>query len=304
MMRRVTVFLSVLLFVGVISACETVNTATGVATSVGVATGVITEKQAGAITRGTAAVVKSFEDFTPEQEYYIGRSVAAVVLSKYQPSQDSTLNQYVNQVGQAVAIASDRPEIFNGYSFLVLESDEVNAFATPGGHIFVTKGLLRCCRTEDALAAVLAHEIGHVSKKHGLQSIQAARLTQALTLLAMEGTKAFGPGDLAKLTETFEDSISDITTTLIANGYSRSFEYQADAASVENLRRMGYNPAALMDMLTVMEKNLKPGGLDFAKTHPRPQDRIDNLKQSGVQEMSVSPPPARQERFHKALRNL
>jgi len=304
MMRRIFFPLLSILILGTISACQTVNNATEVAASVGVATGVISETQAGAITRSTAAVVKSFEDFTPEQEYYMGRSVGAVVLSKYPPYQSSVLNNYINLVGQTLALSSDAPEVFNGYHFLVLDSDEINAFATPGGHIFITKGLIRCCRTEDALAAVLAHEIGHIQKKHGLQSIQKARLTQAFTILAVEGTKAFGPAELAKLTETFEDSISDITTTLITNGYSRSFEYEADETSAVILGRLGYNPAALTDMLRVMETTLKPGGLDFAKTHPSPQDRIDRLKKSGLQEVSVSPPPARQARFQKAIHNL
>ena len=87
---------------------------------------------------------------------------------------------------------SDLPETFGGYHFLILDSDEINAFAAPGGFIFVTRGLLRCCKHEDAAAAVLAHEIGHVELRHGLQAIKKSRITTALTTLGIAGVKTFG----------------------------------------------------------------------------------------------------------------
>jgi beta-barrel assembly-enhancing protease len=126
--------------------------------------------------RDDKAVSRSAEEFTPEQEYYIRRSVGAVVLAKYPAYDNGPVNQYVNVLGQTLAQASDLPGIFGGYHFLVLNSDEINAFATPSGLVFVTRGLVRCCKNEDALAAVLAHEIGHIQFRHGMQAIQKARL--------------------------------------------------------------------------------------------------------------------------------
>jgi predicted Zn-dependent protease len=202
-------------------------------------------------------------------------------------------------------MASDMPELFGGYHFLALDSDDINAFATPGGHIFVTRGLIRCCKTEDALAAVLAHEIGHVQLRHGMKAIAKGRVTEALTILAQESAKSFGSEDVIKLTKEFGGAISDITNTMINNGYSRSYEYDADAASVTILKRMGYNPAALADMLNVMAKQMKPGGNDFAKTHPSPQSRIAELKDnSGIALTSIEPPAGHKERFLKAVGHL
>jgi predicted Zn-dependent protease len=287
-----------------IAACAAVEQATTLATVVGQTAGVISPTQGEAIRKSTVAVSKSLKEFTPEQEYYIGRAVAAVVLSKYPAYTNSQVNQYINTLGQTLAAASDKPEIFGGYHFLVLDSDDINAFATPGGHIFVTRGLIRCCPSEDALAAILAHEIGHVRLRHGMQSIEKARVTEALTVLATEGAKTLGSREVAQLTQTFSGAISDIANSMINNGYSRTFEYQADQASVVLVQRVGYNPEGLIDVLKVMEKKLKPGGHDFAKTHPAPQNRIAEIKDHNPTFTSVEAPESRQERFLKAVARI
>jgi beta-barrel assembly-enhancing protease len=246
-------------------------------------------------------LMKSFEDFSNEQEYYIGRTVGARIVNTYPPYDNNAANQYLNLLGQTLALASDRPTTFIGYRFLILDSDEINAFAAPGGLIFVTRGLLRCCPTEDAVAAVLAHEIGHVAGKHGLRAIQQTRITSALTSVAIDQTKKYGSADLAELVGTFEDSISDITTTLIDRGYSRELEYDADNAAVKILKRAGYNPNGLVDMLKAMQTRLKPGGVDFAKTHPAPVDRIAQIQTVIGPYAPVQSPEARQQRFVQAL---
>jgi len=287
-----------------LASCSTlVETAGTLGTMVGEQKGYITSAQGDSIRKGTGAVAKSLEEFTPEQEYYIGRSVGAVVLSKYKVYANGPLNDYINILGQTLAAASDKPDIFAGYHFLVLDSNDINAFATPGGHIFVTKGLIRCCKSEDALAAVLAHEIGHVQLRHGMQSIEKARTTQALTIIATEGAKNLGSSEVAQLTDTFSGVISDITNSLVNNGYSRSFEYQADQAAVTLVRRLGYNPQGLIDMLQAMGKTLKKGGLDFARTHPAPGDRIKEI-QSKQKFASIVEPSARQERFNTAVAGM
>ena len=281
---------AVLLFSG----CQAMLTSTAKVTAQAEKTGVISPEKAQSIKKSTDAVAKTQEEFTPEQEYYIGRSVAAVILNKYPPYTNQPANEYLNLIGQTLAQASDMPEIFRGYRVLVLNSDEINAFATPGGHIFITKGLLRCCRTEDAVAAVLAHEIGHIQLKHGIQAIKKARVADALNTIATE----IG-GD--KLAETFGGAIADITN-MISNGYSRSFEFAADDAAQTILRRLGYDPNGLVEMLMIMEKKLKPGEAGFAKTHPPPQDRIDEVqKKVGVKYSPVLTPKARQARFMKAV---
>lgn len=297
---RAIIFISSTVVIG----CAAVETMTTIATNVGVQSGAISKEQGDSILRSTQAVSKSMEDFTPEQEYYIGRSVGAVVLGKYSALADAKVNAYLNLLGQTLSKASDMPELFGGYHFMVLDSDDINAFATPGGHIFITRGLIRCCNTEDELAAVLAHEIGHVQLRHGMKAIEKGRMTEALTILAQEGAKSFGSRQVAQLTQAFGGAISDITNTMINNGYSRTYEYQADAASVTILKRMGYNPCALRNMLNIMARKLKPGGSDFAKTHPSPQSRIAEIANSGQALSSVEIPAVRKERFMSAVGHL
>lgn len=279
--------------------CRSVEKIGEVGAVVGAATGLITDDQAESLRKSTIAVARSFQDFTPEQEYYLGRSVGAMVLHQNGPYPADALNHYINLVGQSLAMVSDMPETFGGYHFMVLDSEEINAFASPGGLIFVTRGLLRCSRSEDALAAVLAHEIGHVQNKHGLQAIKKSRVTSALTTIGVEGTKSFAPVEVAQLASTFEDSISDITKTLINSGYSREFERQADMAAITILQRIGYDPNGLVEMLKEMEKRLKPGGLDFAKTHPTPESRIKEIEKIIGPYRPVKRVAARQKRFNR-----
>lgn len=281
--------------------CETVNQITASVADAAAGAGVITTNQAESITRTTQAVTKTFQDITPEQEYYIGRTVAATVLIGYRPKDAQDLNQYVNTVGQALAQFSTRPETFGGYHFLVLDSDEINAFAAPGGLILATRGLLQCCQTEDELAAVLAHEIGHVEKQHGLRAIRTGRLNSALTILAVEAGKNLAGEQLAEVTKAFDESINDIATTLMNSGYSRKLEFEADAAAVEILKKAGYQPGALVAMLENMAKSWDSSRKDFAATHPAPADRIAELKKAGV-ETTAETAASRQKRFAAATK--
>jgi predicted Zn-dependent protease len=252
-----------------------------------------------------AAVQKSFEDITPEQEYYIGRAVAATVLDQYEPFPEAESNAYLNRLGQTLALVSDRPETFGGYHFLILDSEEINAFAAPGGLILVSRGLLGCAASEDEVAAILAHEIAHVTERHGLQAIKKSRITTAMTGLALTAAEQQTSGTLAELTSTFSDSISDITSTLINSGYSRAFEKEADLGAVRTLKRAGYDPWALVRMLEVMDRRLKPGGKDFAKTHPDPEDRIAYLKKElSVSAPAYTAPASRQRRYQAALSGI
>jgi predicted Zn-dependent protease len=284
-----------------LSGCKEMGTVADIGTVLGTASGTLSEEQAESIRKSAHAVARTFEDFTPEQEYYIGRTVGAVILEKYRPYDVPGATRYVNVLGQTLAQASDRPETFGGYHFLIQDSEEINALSAPGGLIFVTRGLLGCCRNEDAVAAVLAHEIGHVQAKHGLQAIHQSRVTEALTTIGLESAKTFGGKELAQLTKTFEDSISDITRTLIQNGYSRELEGQADATAVTIMKRVGYDPNALVEMLQGMEEKLVPGRPDFARTHPSPESRIASVQNLIGPYSPVYRPPGRQKRFEAAL---
>jgi len=281
--------------------CKTMEAVSQIMEVAAVDTGPVSSSQAQSLVKAGQAVAKTFESFTPEQEYYIGRTIGAMVLTKYPPFENSVANGYMNVLGQTLAAASDRPNTFAGYRFQIQDSDEINAFAAPGGFIFITRGLIRCCKDEDALAAVLAHEIGHVQGKDGLRAIKQSRVTKALTTIGMEGAKQLGGENLATLTQTFGESISDITQTLMVNGYSRTLENQADLAAVEILNRVGYSSQGLLEMLNQMENRLKPGTQDFAKTHPSPKDRIQALEPLIGKFTPYPQPAARRERFKKHI---
>jgi predicted Zn-dependent protease len=283
--------------------CEMVNQATALAADVAAAGGVITPDQAESTKRVGTAVTKTFQDITPEQEYYVGRTVAATVLAQYKAYPADDLNGYLNRLGQALAQFSTKPETFGGYHFLALDSNDINAFAAPGGLILVTRGLMKCCQNEDELAAVLAHEIGHVEKVHGLRAIKTGRLNSALTILAVEAGKNLAGEQLAEVTKAFDESINDISGTLMNSGYSRKLEYEADAAAVAILKQAGYNSGALVAMLENMAKNWDASRKDFAATHPAPADRIKELQKSGVASSKTSA-NARQKRFLAATKSL
>jgi predicted Zn-dependent protease len=218
------------------------------------------------------------EDFTPEQEYYIGRAVGAQILARY-PVDYSRPDQtaYLNSIVQALVVNSPEPDTYNGYHAAILDSGEINAFATSGGHIFVSRALIDNAASEDALAAVLAHEIAHVQLRHSIEAIQADRKAQAIRAFAASGTAALTGGTaLEELTDIFDSSIADAVISLIDRGYSRDQEFDADAKALAILAAAGYDPVSLLDMLRVLDQEQAnhPGG--FNATHPAPKERLNN----------------------------
>lgn len=280
-------------------------TLTDIGAAVGEATGTISPEEAESLRRAGVAVGRTFEDITPEQEHFIGRAVSATILSTYSAFDHPEANEYLNMLGQSLAMVSDKPETFGGYRFLILDTDEVNAFAAPGGFIFISRGMLRLCRNEDELAAVLAHEIGHVQHNHGLRAIRSSRLVTAFTVLAIETTRTLAGDEVRQLTEAFEGSISDITHTMMTSGYSRRLEREADQAAVTIMRRLGYNPQGLISMLEEMDRQWDPSGPGFGSTHPAPQERIRDVRRMiAAGTPPPTPTPHRQERFERALHGI
>ena len=244
-------------------------------------------------------------EFTPEQEYYIGRAVAANLLSTRTVWDNARATSYVNVLERALAMYSDKPETFGGYHVLIMDSDEINAFGAPGGLILVTRGLLRCAANEDQVAAILAHETSHVVLEHGLNAIKQARKTAAYRQLGIAVANTAGGSNVQELTDLFKDSIKDITDTMVNNGYSRDLELQADQMALVIMKRAGYDPRAFDDMLKALGTHIKPGGLDFAKTHPDPK-----IREAAVEKTLDDQPPlampaaagtARQARWKAAL---
>lgn len=253
----------------------------------------------GKLVRGANQVRKSYEDFDPAEEHFIGRAVAAQLLQRgYDVSKDETLTSYVERVGQAIVYTNDDVRhTFQGYRFAVLDTDEVNAFATPGGIILITRGMIAATHSEDELAAVLAHEVAHVTLMHGLAAIQeGTRLAAFQSLAETVGEEVIGPGQMDKLSSIFGDSVDDIVVELAERGYDRDKEYEADRTADRYVRNAGYRSGALAAFLSRFEGE---GGL--FSTHPSSGDRLSELGSPTLGPVAPDALAAREERYRRCL---
>ncbi len=252
----------------------------------------------GKLVRGANRLRKSFQELDPSEEHYIGRAVAVQVLAnpKYPLSSDESLQRYVNLVGNGVVANCDEVRhTFNGYQFAVLDTDEVNAFACPGGTILVTRGMVTKARNEEELAAVLAHEIAHVHLKHGLAAVQKSNQAAALKYLGSAGAQAaLKDQELKELAGVFDSTIGDIVG-LFEKGYSRDAEREADQSGARFLAAAGYEPSALETVLARMVQESGGGGL-FA-THPGGEERVHDAHAAAGRPVAAADVAVRTARF-------
>lgn len=215
-----------------------------------------------------------------EEEQSIGAAIALQVVARYGGVYDQPeITRYVNLVGRAVALTCNRPNI--AYHFAVLNHDSLNAFAAPAGYVFVTRGLLKHIRTEAELAAVLGHEIAHISEKHILEIMQRNRQLAGIT---------------KHMPEVFKEVIDTAVQKLLDEGLDRNTELEADRLGVRFAARVGYDPTAY----TALLKRLRAAKGDnhaIFKTHPTYSTRIEAV-QEVVQTEGWTPRGARlTERF-------
>lgn len=254
----------------------------------------------GKLAQQTFQAAKPLSD---EEEYYVGRSVAAQILSSDPLLVNSRLTEYVNLIGNTVANSSDKPFTYGGYHFAVLNSEEINAFACPGGIIFITKGMVKAVQNEDELAAVLAHEVAHINHRDGVSSIQKSRLTEVATLVGAEAAQNYAPAELSQLVGLFEGSVEDVFKTLVIVGYGKSQESNADKDALKYLVKAGYNPQALGDFLDRLTAQGQASGGGIMTTHPATAERIKKVKQETPSvKTDASTIEIRAKRFKKAVR--
>ena len=291
-------------FVGFLSSCRTVSTVALVGGFLGEVAGIEgSEDIALSIIDSAESIEKAMEDFTPEQEYYIGRAVAASILTKYDLYDSPRLERYLNQICASLIITSDVPTLYKGYSVGILDTDEINAFATSGGHIMISRGLIRCATSEDALAAVLAHEIAHIQLQHSLDAIQTSRVTDAITKTSYAALNILTEGELRDVTNALGDVVDDIIGEMVDSGYSKSQEFEADEKALAIMAKAGYYPKAMNDMLLVLKEksNAKTG---WGKTHPSPKDRMKNLENLYKKYSVKDSRESRQARFLEATKGI
>lgn len=254
-----------------------------------------------AVEAGMAMGTQAWEldQLTPENEYYIGRAVAANLIGRYGVCEDANAARYVSLVGYTCAASSEMPETFAGYRFIILDTDEINAFGAPGGYVLVTRGMLKTCETENALAAVLSHEIGHVQNRDGLNAIKNSKMWK--TGLE-QGARLAADGNIPAATQLFDNLIDGFVDQVIDKGYSRDAEGKADASGVQIMTAAGYDSHGMLDMLEKMDSMWTPGAA-MGKTHPSPEQRMSRVKPM-VSGQRAEASEVQQARFDTALKPL
>jgi predicted Zn-dependent protease len=240
---------------------------------------------------------------TPEGEYYLGRAVAANILTAYKPYVSNiALISYLNNICQVLVINSSLQETYNGYYVTILDSQEYNAFATPGGHIFVTKGLVEAVSSEDALAGIIAHELSHIMLRHGMKIINEMKLYSELDSLAQQSAAIAGSGnEETQRNLAFRNSISELLDIMLKSGYSQAQEFEADDTAVVLLSGAGYDPRGLLEALEVLQKAQRGQQGGLFSTHPAPSERISNTQRRTTGMVSPNAQPARKERFARIM---
>jgi predicted Zn-dependent protease len=208
-------------------------------------------------------------DFEEPEEVELGRAITANIGARFRLARDRRVTTYVALVGNTVAAHSDRPDL--RYAFAVLDAPEVNAFAAPGGYVFVTRGALAVMRDEATLAGVLGHEIAHVALRHGVDAIRAEKRKQLALFGVRQGVGHTPIGAFAGLVASAADVMAE---QVVLKGFSRADEGAADRAGVEYARRAGYDPAGLRDFLAAMQARGEAEARFFS-SHPGTRERLE-----------------------------
>ncbi len=206
-----------------------------------------------------------------DKEVSIGKSIAQSIekSKEIKLDPDPLMTERVNKVGQKIASVSDRKEV--RYIFRVVDKDDVNAFALPGGYVFIFKGLVDKVSSDDELAAVIAHEMAHVVARHSIKRLQGSMCYDIMRLLmAVSGA---GMGDAGRIDAAFGQLIMS---------YSREDEALADKLAVKYLKEAGYDPWAVVSLLKKLQESDKTAPIrpyTSYRSHPHVADRIRMVKQ-------------------------
>ncbi len=240
---------------------------------------------------------KAFGEVDVKEEKAIGDEAVAVLLGAVPLLDNDGVQRYVNRVGTWVALHTERKNL--GWRFGVLDTDDINAFAAPGGTIFITRGLLRRMNSEAELAGALAHETVHVLERHHLAAVQkSARVDLAVSLARTQVGDEEEQEKLDKISAGFKE--------LYARGLDKEDEFEADRKGVVIATRAGYDPyglPAVLQTLTGMNPNDRSLSFLFA-THPPPTRRLSLLERLFDRLDPYAGQPALAQRFQQQLAQL
>ena len=209
-----------------------------------------------------------------EKEIEFGRGVAAKILGKYPILKDEEKVNYVSQIGTGISAQLGRPEL--RYYFGILDTEDINGYAAPGGYIFVTTGALKLMRNEAQLAGVLAHELAHINQKHIVKQLNLQSTDRSMT----SGIAQILGGATLSAKIALE-RLNDLAfTMLMEEGLSKKDEADADQKALEMLISTRYDPQSYLDYLLSLKPHLEQGQAKvLSKTHPTIDTRIKILSE-------------------------
>ena len=213
-------------------------------------------------------VVEALQPIGEEEEIVLGEAVAVEAFSRFGGEySNQAWTRYINLVGKTIAEVSDWPTL--NFHFAILNSPEQNAFAAPGGYIFITVGLLKTLKNEAELAGVLAHEVAHVTKQHMLETIRRGAVLGSVSELTLTAMK--------QNPEMFSNAIDQMTELLFTKGLDKDKEFEADVVGIEYAYRAGYHPEGLRDYLQTLGKEEGHAESRFFTTHPSTTERVAKI---------------------------
>jgi predicted Zn-dependent protease len=214
-------------------------------------------------------------DVPQEQEAAMGAEAAEQIGSQLPLVRDPYINAYINELGDTIAKRTSRADL--DWQFAVVNSHQINAFALPGGFIYVNRGLVERAENLSELAGVLGHEIGHVLGRHSAERLAKQQLTQNLIGAVVVGSG--GGYDTAQ--------IAQMVGSLINMKYGREDELESDSLGLRLMREAGYDPKAMIGVMQALEKASGGGRQpEFASTHPNPGNRIQKIREE-LQKMGL-----------------
>jgi len=223
--------------------------------------------------------------FSPQQDIDMDRQVSKEAESQLQMLNDQQATAYINALGKR--LAAHAPGAKYPYQFKIVNDTAINAFALPGGFVYINRGAIEAADNEAQIAGVMAHEIGHVALRHGTNQASKAYIAQAPLAIVggVLGSNSVG-GVLAQLGVSF-------ATSSILLKYSRDAESQADLMGTQILYDSGYDPKAMVEFFEKIQAESKGRAIQFFSDHPNPENRISSVQHEIERLGSVPPNPRR-----------
>lgn len=214
--------------------------------------------------------IKILENTTPEQEFILGKRLAAENISDEMYSSKHKRVKYLSDIVNSLVLSSDRPYVFDGYKVILVKNKSFNAQAYPGGIIVINDGIFKVLKNEDQLAGILAHEIGHIQEKHNIDTDKGFKIDDAMSIASVVGIQKNIDN---KYVKSLSYGLFQGVSNSIVHGYGVDQEAEADALGLKLLIKAGYDPKEFLNTFKILKKLTNSyGGANY------PKDRLERLE--------------------------